>query len=121
MSDDTFTHGDSEFTDRIVDEPEARWPVEPARYRLIASLACPWASRAVLVRRLLGVEDVISLGIVDPVYDEKNWRFTLDPGDVDPVLGIHHLAEAYAARTPEWYNGTSVPAIVDVPSGKPVT
>ena len=116
-----YSHGDSEFADRILDDPGAGWPVEPGRYRLIASLACPWASRAVLVRRLLGLEDVISLGIVDPIHDEKDWRFTLDPGGVDPVLGIHHLAEAYAARQSEWHNGTSVPAIVDVPSGKLVT
>jgi putative glutathione S-transferase len=116
-----YSHADSEFADRILDEPNARWPVAPGRYRLVASLACPWASRAVLVRRLLGLEDVISLGIVDPVHDEKDWRFTLDPGGVDPVLGIHHLAEAYATRRSEWHNGTSVPAIVDVPSGKLVT
>jgi putative glutathione S-transferase len=120
MSDD-YTHGESEFADRILDDPDAQWPVEPGRYRLIASLACPWASRAVLVRRMLGLEDVISLGVVDPIHDEKDWRFTLDPGDVDPVLGIHYLAEAYAARSSEWHNGTSVPAIVDVPSGQLVT
>ncbi len=121
MPQESYTHGDSEFTDRILDDPGARWPVEPGRYRLIASLACPWASRAVLVRRLLGLEHEISLGIVDPIHDEQDWRFSLDPDGVDPVLGIHHLAEAYAARTPEWNNGTSVPSIVDVPSGVLVT
>jgi len=121
MGNDAYSHGESEFTDRIVDKAGAPWPVEPGRYRLIASLACPWASRVVLVRRLLGLEHAISLGIVDPIHDELDWRFTLDPGGVDPVLGIHHLAEAYAARQDEWSNGTSVPAIVDVPSGQLVT
>ena len=73
------------------------------------------------MRRLLGLEHEISLGVVDPIHDEQDWRFTLDPGGVDPVLGIRYLAEAYAARRPEWHNGTSVPAIVDVPSGVLVT
>ncbi|MGH2792430.1 MAG: glutathione S-transferase family protein, partial [Actinomycetota bacterium] len=79
LTPDAYTHGKSEFDDRIVDAADADWPVEPGRYRLIASLACPWASRAVLVRRLLGLEDALSLGIVDPIQDQRSWRFTLDP------------------------------------------
>jgi len=82
MSDDSYTHGTSEFDDRILNEPDARWPVMPGRYRLVASLACPWATRAVIVRRLLGLEHSISLAIVDPIQDERSWRFTLDPGGV---------------------------------------
>ena len=42
------------------------WPVEPGRYRLVAAAACPWANRAIIVRKLLGLEDVISLGLADP-------------------------------------------------------
>ncbi len=118
---DEYTHGESEFADRITSEPDARWPVEPGRYRLVASLACPWATRAVIVRRLLGLEDAISLAVVDPIQDERSWRFTLDPDGRDPVLGIGFLAEAYEARTSDVRNGVSVPAIVDVPSGQLVT
>ena len=120
-ADDAYTHGESEFGDRITNEPDARWPVEPGRYRLVASLACPWATRAVIVRRLLGLEDAISLAIVDPIQDERSWRFTLDPDGRDPVLGIRYLAEAYERRNPNFVNGVSVPAIVDVPSGQLVT
>ncbi|MBA2550734.1 MAG: glutathione S-transferase C-terminal domain-containing protein [Nocardioidaceae bacterium] len=121
MSDDSYTHGQSEFTDRILAEPTADWPVEPGRYRLVASLACPWASRVVAVRRLLGLEHAITLAVVDPIQDEKSWRFTLDPGGVDPVLGIHYLFEAYDARRSDYTNGVSVPAVVDVRSGQLVT
>ncbi|MDQ3628861.1 MAG: glutathione S-transferase C-terminal domain-containing protein [Actinomycetota bacterium] len=121
MSDDSYTHGQSEFTDRILADPEADWPVEPGRYRLVASLACPWASRVVAVRRLLGLEHAITLAVVDPIQDEKSWRFTLDPGDVDPVLAIGFLAEAYDARRDDYTNGVSVPAVVDVRSGQLVT
>ncbi len=118
---DAYTHGESEFDDRILDSAEAEWPAEAGRYRLIASLACPWASRAVLVRRLLGLEDAISLGIVDPIQDEQSWRFTLDPDDRDPVLGVGFLHEAYDNRRTDYSNGVSVPAMVDIPSRKLVT
>lgn len=97
------------------------WPVQPGRYRLIVNRACPWASRAVIVRRLLGLEDALSMGVTDPIQDEKSWRFTLDPDGRDPVLGIRYLAEAYDARETGYPNGVSVPAIIDVPSGKLVT
>lgn len=118
---DSYTHGDVEFDDRITADPDARWPVEPERYRLVASLACPWASRAVAVRRMLGLEDVLGLAVADPIQDERSWRFTLDPGGRDPVLGIAFLHEAYDATGVDYKNGVSVPAIVDVPSGKLVT
>jgi putative glutathione S-transferase len=95
--------------------------VEPGRYRLVVSRACPWASRAVISRRLLGLEDAISLGIADPVQDDRSWRFTLDPDGRDPVLGIRFLHEAYDRRESDYPGGVSVPAIVDVPSGALVT
>ena len=71
----------------------------------------------------MGLEDAISLAIADPLQDDRSWRFSLDEGGVDPVLGISHLEQAYLARDPEngTENGVSVPAIVDVPSGQLVT
>lgn len=120
-SEGEFKRSRSHFDDRIVASPQAEWPVEPGRYRLVVSAACPWASRMLIVRRLLGLESVISLGVTDPVQDEKSWRFTLDDGDVDPVLGIKYLADAYRKREPDYVDGVSVPAIVDIPSGKLVT
>ncbi len=116
-----FTRSPNHFTDRITADGSSPWPVEPGRYRLVASRACPWASRAIIVRRLLGLEDAISLAIVDPIQDERSWRFTLDPGGRDPVLGIAFLAEAYQAAEPGYDGGVSVPAIVDVPSGRLVS
>ncbi|MEU1455846.1 glutathione S-transferase family protein [Streptomyces avermitilis] len=116
-----FKRSSSHFTDRITADGRGGRPVEAGRYRLIASRACPWASRALVSRRLLGLEDALSLGVVDPVQDDRSWRFTLDPEGRDPVLGIRYLSEAYDAREPEYPGGVSVPAIVDVPSGKLVT
>ncbi|SDY99608.1 putative glutathione S-transferase [Micromonospora pattaloongensis] len=118
---DEYVRSPNAFTDRITADGSSGWPVEPGRYRLVVSLACPWASRALVVRRLLGLESALSLAVTDPIQDERSWRFTLDPDDRDPVLGIRFLSEAYLARDPDYDGGVSVPVIVDVPSGKLVT
>ena len=107
--------------DRIVDAPDAEWPVEPGRYRLVAARACPWANRTVIVRRLLGLEDVISLALPGPTHDADSWTFDLDPGGVDPVLQIPKLKDAFEKRFPGYPRGITVPAIVDIPSGGVVT
>jgi putative glutathione S-transferase len=116
-----YVRSPNRFDERITDRPDARWPVRPDRYRLVVSLACPWANRALIVRRLLGLEPVLSVAVADPIQDERSWRFTLDPDGRDPVLGIRYLAEAYHAADPDYPGGISVPAIVDVPSGELVT
>ena len=116
-----FKRDTNYIPDRITRDGRDGWPVVPGRYRLVAARACPWASRAITVRRLLGLEDAISLGLCGPTHDERSWTFDLDPGGVDPVLGIERLQQAYFARFPDYPKGITVPAIVDVPSGKVVT
>jgi putative glutathione S-transferase len=97
------------------------WPVEPGRYRLVAAPACPWANRSLIVHRLLGLEVVISVGRPGPTHDKRSWTFDLDPGGRDPVLGIERLQEAYFARFPDYPRGITVPAVVEVATGKLVT
>jgi glutathionyl-hydroquinone reductase len=116
-----FVRSPGAFADRITADGSSGWPVEPGRYRLVVSLACPWANRSLIVRRLLGLTDVISVAGADPIQDERSWRFTLDPDGRDPVLGIRYLAEAYEAADPDYDDGVSVPAMVDIPSGRVVT
>ncbi|WP_330177391.1 glutathione S-transferase C-terminal domain-containing protein [Streptomyces sp. NBC_01498] len=116
-----FTRSRSHFADRVTADGRDGWPVEAGRYRLVVSRACPWASRALVSRRLLGLEDALSLAVADPIQDDRSWRFTLDPDGRDPVLGIRFLGEAYDARETDYPGGVSVPAIVDVPSGRLVT
>src|SRR3954468_7508187 len=106
---------------RITADGHDGYPVEPGRYRLVVSRACPWASRAVVVRRLLGLEDVLSMGVCGPTHDERSWTFDLDPGGRDPVLGYERLQEGFLARYPDYSKGITVPAIVDEQSGKVVT
>ncbi|MEW2398831.1 glutathione S-transferase C-terminal domain-containing protein [Streptomyces sp. NPDC046862] len=116
-----FTRSKSHFSDRVTADGRDGWPVEPGRYRLVVSRACPWASRAVISRRLLGLDHALSLAIADPIQDDRSWRFSLDPDGRDPVLGIRYLKEAYDARETGYPGGVSVPALVDEPSGRLVT
>jgi glutathionyl-hydroquinone reductase len=118
---DSFERDTDYLATRITSDGRDGWPVEARRYRLVVSRACPWANRAVIVRRLLGLEDAISMGIAGPTHDARSWRFDLDPGGVDPVLGIERLKEAYERRRPGYPKGITVPAMVDIPSGEVVT
>lgn len=99
---------------------EGELPVESGRYRLLWAPICPWAHRAVIVRKLLGLEDVISLGTANPVRTEEGWEFSLDEGGVDPVLGIRYLKEVYEAADPDYSGSATVPSIVDIKTKKVV-
>ena len=119
-----YTRDTEYITTRIMAQPRPGtddYPVEPGRYRLVAAFACPWANRSIIVRELLGLEGVISMGNPGPVHDADSWTFDLDPGGIDPVLGIHHLKDAYERRFPGYPRGITVPAIVDERTGEVVT
>ena len=100
---------------------EGERPVEAGRYRLVVARACPWANRAIIVRRLLGLEESLSMGVCGPTHDADSWTFDLDPGGVDPVLGIARIKDAYEKAVPGYPRGITVPCIVDVPTGAVVT
>ena len=116
-----FNRDTNYITTRITADGRDGYPVEPGRYRLVVARACPWANRAIIVRRLLGLEDVLSIGFCGPTHDERSWTFDLDPGGLDPVLKIPRLQDAYFKRDPNYPKGITVPAIVDVPTGAVVT
>lgn len=126
-----FVRQPNRFTGRITPDsdsapgagPDAhgRWPLEPGRYRLVVSLACPWAHRAIIVRGLLGLQDALPLAVVDPIRDGRGWRFWLDEGHRDPVLGIEYLSEAYLRTAPDFAGRVTVPSIVDTVTGQVVT
>ena len=108
--------------DRITADGSSGFPAEAGRYHLYVSLACPWAHRAIIVRRLLGLEDVISMSVVDPIRDERGWAFRDGPGyTADPVNGFEFLSEAYLATNPEYTGRYTVPCIWDRETGRLVT
>ncbi len=101
------------FAARVTADGRDGYPVEAGRYHLIVSLACPWAHRSVIVRRLLGLEDAISLTVVDPIRDERGWRFALSPDGRDPVSGAEYLSELYVASDPDFTGRWTVPTLWD--------
>src|SRR3954451_7551004 len=121
MTEGEFNRDSRYITTRITADGRDGYPVEPGRYRLVVSRACPWANRSIIVRRLLGLEPVLSMGVCGPTHDQRSWTFDLDPGGRDPVLGIERLRDAFLARFPDYDRGITVPAIVDIPTGQVVT
>jgi glutathionyl-hydroquinone reductase len=102
------------FQGRITADGSSGFPAEPGRYHLYVSLACPWAHRSVIVRGLMGLEDVVSLSVVDPIRDGRGWAFREGPGyGPDPVNGFTLIREAYDATEPGYDGHISVPVLWD--------
>jgi putative glutathione S-transferase len=84
------------------------------RYHLYLSHACPWAHRTMIMRVLKGLEDVISVSVVEPLYGPHGWRFGTGPGTVpDGVNGASELAEIYLRADPKYTGRVSVPVLWD--------
>lgn len=114
-----FARQDNAFTTAFGSGP-GELPVEAGRYRLIVARICPWAHRQLIAREVLGLSDAISVGVVAPVRTDNGWQFSLDPGGKDPVLGIEYLNQAYLAADPGYDRRGTVPAVVDITTGKVV-
>jgi putative glutathione S-transferase len=107
---------------RITADGSSGFPAAAGRYHLYVSLACPWAHRAIIVRRLLGLEETISMTVVDPVRDERGWAFRDGPGhSADGVCGFQFLSEAYLLTDPEYTGRYTVPCIWDRETKRLVT
>ncbi|WP_433327242.1 glutathione S-transferase family protein [Spirillospora sp. CA-294931] len=112
-----FVRQANRFTEEITADGSSGLRAEPGRYRLLVCYACPWAQRTLIVRRLLGLEDAISVGVVDPIRDERGWRF---PGG-DPVTGAEFISELYLAADPSFEGRYTVPCVWDSVTGRLVT
>ncbi|MDQ6765676.1 MAG: glutathione S-transferase family protein [Verrucomicrobiota bacterium] len=95
---------------------------EAGRYHLYVSLACPWAHRTIILRKLKGLEDAIGMTVVDPVRDERGWAFREGPDhSEDPINGFHFLSEAYHATDPNYQGRVTVPVLWDKKTKRIVT
>ncbi|HEY1479514.1 MAG TPA: glutathione S-transferase family protein [Gaiellales bacterium] len=105
---------ESRWRDEVTADGSSGYPAEAGRYHLYVSLACPWAHRTIIVRRLKGLEQAIGMTIVDPIRDERGWAFTGAPGtDLDPVHGFELLSEVYELSEPGARHHVSVPVLFD--------
>lgn len=110
-----FTRQEDAFRAWVSDKPGANHPPERGRYHLYVSLACPWASRTLIVRKLKGLDEAVSLTIADPVRtEEEGWAFRDGPGHSrDTVNGFKFLREAYLATDPNFSGRVTVPVLWD--------
>ncbi|MFC8450429.1 glutathione S-transferase C-terminal domain-containing protein [Kitasatospora sp. NPDC057223] len=105
---------------RITADGSSGFPAEPGRYHLYVAWGCSWSNRAAVVRRLMGLEDAVSLSYVDDSADGRGWVFGGSSGP-DPVNGFSRLREAYEATVANWPGRASVPALWDRLGGRLVS
>lgn len=93
---------------------EGGFKAEPGRYHLYVSLACPWAHRTLIFRVLKGLEEVISISVVNPFMGEHGWSFEPAPGVIeDPHQQARFMHEIYTADTPNYTGRVTVPVLWD--------
>ncbi len=101
---------------------EGGFKAEPGRYHLYVSYACPWAHRSLIFRRLKGLEEAISLSVVNWFMGEEGWTFKPGPGVVpDPILGATCLHQLYTAAKPDYSGRVTVPLLWDKERGTVVS
>lgn len=94
---------------------KAGFKAEAGRYHLYVSLACPWAHRTLILRELKGLQDAISVSVVNPLMLEHGWPLSTDfPGATgDDLYGLNFLYELYLKANPEYSGRVTVPVLWD--------
>src|ERR1700730_12804448 len=117
-----FQRQEDAFRKWISSDGSTSYPAVADRYHLYVSLACPWASRTVIFRKLKGLEETIGMSTVYPIRDEKGWAFREPSGktplgapfeSTDPINRFKFLSEAYAATDPNFDGRVTVPVLWD--------
>jgi putative glutathione S-transferase len=113
-SDGKFIREATQFRRQVTADGSSGFAAEPGRYHLYVSLACPWAHRTLIFRKLKRLEQVISLSIVDPRMGSEGWVFSDAPGAIpDSVNGASRLYEVYLAARPDYSGRVTVPVLWD--------
>lgn len=110
--DGKFIREDAQFRDWI--SKDGKFQPEAGRYHLYVCLACPWASRCLMMRKLKGLEEIISLSVVNPVMLEHGWTFEDGPGVIaDPIIDADYMHEIYTHVDPTYSGRVTVPVLYD--------
>jgi glutathionyl-hydroquinone reductase len=114
-----FLRPSTTFRNRITADGSSGFKAESGRYHLYISWACPWAHRTAIMRKLKGLEDVISLSVVDPIMGEEGWAFSDYPGSIpDSVNGTQYLRDVYITADPKFTGRVTVPILWDKETNK---
>ena len=109
-----FVRKESFFGGRVAADGSTEFRPASGRYHLYVSYACPWAHRTLIYRALKGLEDHISVSVVNPLMFENGWTFDSGPGVVaDPVGGAAYLHEVYTKAMPDYSGRVTVPVLWD--------
>ena len=112
--DGSFKRQEDAFRDWVSANRSTAYPAVAGRYHLYVCLACPWASRTVIARHLLGLEMAIGMTVVDPIRDDSGWAFRDGVGySHDPINGFKYLSQAYVATDPNFRGRVTVPVLWD--------
>ena len=114
-----FVRERSTFLDRVTADGSSGFKAEAGRYHLYVSLACPWAHRTLIVRKLKRLDDIISISIVDPLMGELGWSFSTNPGCIpDTVNNKEFMYEIYQLSDPKCSTVVTVPVLWDKKSSR---
>jgi putative glutathione S-transferase len=117
-SDGRFLRNPTTFRNWVKADGTSDFTPEAERYHLYVSLACPWAHRTLIMRKLKGLEDAITLSIVDPYMGEEGWQFSNAPGTIpDAIHGANYLREIYIKADPNYTGRVTVPVLWDKKTG----
>ena len=113
-----FVREDTKFHDWITSDGRSGYPAVGGRYHLYVSLACPWAHRTLILRKLKGLESVIDVTVVDPHMGDDGWAFSDYPQcRPDPNVGAAFLRELYTRAHPTYTGRVTVPVLWDTQAG----
>jgi putative glutathione S-transferase len=109
-----FQRQPTTFRSSITSDRSSGFGAEAGRYHLYVSLACPWAHRTLILRKIKGLEEAITVSIVDPYMGDDGWFFSDAPGAIpDTVNHKQYLREIYVLAAPNYTGRVTVPILWD--------
>ncbi len=109
-----FVRKESQFRDWVTADGSSGYKADPDRYHLYVSLACPWAHRTLILRKIKKLENIVPISIVDPFMAENGWEFSEYPGSIpDSVNKSDFLYQVYTVAKPDYTGRVTVPVLWD--------